>query len=84
MYETNCWRTIKENIHIFNNVSSAYWLCWLQPKYLKKGYITSRSSLVAKALDYKLEGRGFEIQWGKILNVSNPSSRSRPWGLFSL
>jgi hypothetical protein len=33
-------------------------------------------SLVVKALDYKPEGRGFEIRWGEILNLPNPSSRT--------
>jgi hypothetical protein len=35
----------------------------------------ARDSLVVKALGYKLEGHGFEI-----LNLLNPSGRTRPWG----
>jgi hypothetical protein len=42
------------------------------------------SSVVVKALCYKLEGRGFETQWGEFLNLFNPSGRSRTWGLLSL
>jgi hypothetical protein len=30
-------------------------------------------SLVVKALNYKLEGRGFETRRGEILNLPNPS-----------
>jgi hypothetical protein len=41
-------------------------------------------NLVVKALGYKLEGRVFETQWGEILNLPNPSSHTRPWGLLSL
>jgi hypothetical protein len=37
------------------------------------------SSLVVKALGYKPEGRGFETQWGEILNLPNPFGRTRPW-----
>jgi hypothetical protein len=40
-------------------------------------------SVVAKALCYKPEGRGFDTQWGEFLNLPNPSSRIRPWGLLS-
>jgi hypothetical protein len=43
-----------------------------------------RGSLEAKALSYKLEGRGFETRWGGILNLRTPSGRIRPWGLLSL
>jgi hypothetical protein len=43
-----------------------------------------RGSLVVKALDYKPEGRGFETRWGEIVNLPNPSGRTRPWGLLSL
>jgi hypothetical protein len=44
----------------------------------------ARGSVVVKALGYKQEGRGFETQWGEILNLPNPSDRTRPWGLLSL
>jgi hypothetical protein len=47
-------------------------------------YLVARCSLVVKALGYKPEGRGFETQWGEILNLHNPSGRTRPWGLLSL
>jgi hypothetical protein len=45
-------------------------------------YITG--SVAVKALGYKPEGRGFETRWGEILNLPNPSGRTRPWGLLSL
>jgi hypothetical protein len=41
-------------------------------------------SLVLKALGYKPEGRGFETRWGEILNLRNPSGRTRPWGSLNL
>jgi hypothetical protein len=37
-----------------------------------------------KALGYKQEGHGFETRCGEILNLRNPSGRTRPWGLLSL
>jgi hypothetical protein len=37
-----------------------------------------------KALGYKPESRGFETRRGGILNLPNPSGRTRPWGLRSL
>jgi hypothetical protein len=40
--------------------------------------------LVVKALGYKAEGREFETRWGEILNLSNPSGRTTPWGSLSL
>jgi hypothetical protein len=43
-----------------------------------------RGSVVVKALCYKPEGRGFDSQWDEILNLPNPSGRTRPWGLLSL
>jgi hypothetical protein len=43
-----------------------------------------RRSLVVKALGYKPEGCGLETQWGEILNLPNPSGRTRPWGLLNL
>jgi hypothetical protein len=43
----------------------------------------ARGSLVVKALGYKPEGHGFESQWGEILNLRNPSGRTRPWGLLT-
>jgi hypothetical protein len=33
---------------------------------------------------YKPEDCGSEIRWGEILNLPNPSGRTRPWGLLSL
>jgi hypothetical protein len=41
-------------------------------------------SVVVKALGYKPESRGFETRWGEILNLPNPSGRTRPWGSLSL
>jgi hypothetical protein len=35
-------------------------------------------------LGYKPEDRGFETRWSEILNLRNPSGRTRPWGLLSL
>jgi hypothetical protein len=46
--------------------------------------VRARGSVVVKALCYKPEGLGFETRWGECLNLPNPSSRSRPWGLLSL
>jgi hypothetical protein len=37
-----------------------------------------------KALCYEPEGWRFETWWGEFLNLPNPSSRTRPWGLLSL
>jgi hypothetical protein len=42
-------------------------------------HFRARSSLVVKELGYKLEGREYETQWGEILNLPYPSSRTRPW-----
>jgi hypothetical protein len=39
---------------------------------------------MVKALGYEPEGLGFETRWGEILNVPNPSGRTRPCGLLSL
>jgi hypothetical protein len=39
---------------------------------------------MVKALGYKPEGGGFETRKGEILNLPNPSGRTRPWGLLSL
>jgi hypothetical protein len=44
----------------------------------------AHGSLVVKALGYKPQGRGFETQWGEILNLPNPSGRTRPCGLLNL
>jgi hypothetical protein len=41
-------------------------------------------SVVAKTLCYKPEGHGFSTRWGDFLNLPNPSSHTRPWGLLSL
>jgi hypothetical protein len=40
----------------------------------------ARGSFVVKTLDYKSQGRGFDSRWVEILNVPNPSGRTRPWG----
>jgi hypothetical protein len=37
-----------------------------------------------KTLGYKPEGRGFETRYDEILNLPNPSGRTRPWGSLSL
>jgi hypothetical protein len=42
------------------------------------------TSLVVRAVGYKSVGRGLETQWGEILNLPNPSGRTRPRGLLSL
>jgi hypothetical protein len=52
--------------------------------YMYTNSMGARGSLVVKALGYKPEGRGFETQWGEIINLPNPSGRTRPWGLLSL
>jgi hypothetical protein len=44
----------------------------------------ARCNIVFKALGYKPKGRGFEIRGSEILNLPNPSGRTRPWSLFSL
>jgi hypothetical protein len=44
----------------------------------------TRVSVVVKALYYKPEGRGFDTRWGEILNLPNPSGRTKPWGLHIL
>jgi hypothetical protein len=36
------------------------------------------------SLGYKQKGRAFETGWGEILNLRNPSGRTRPWGSLSL
>jgi hypothetical protein len=38
---------------------------------------------MVKALGYKPESRGLEFRCGEILNLPNPSDRSRPGGLLS-
>jgi hypothetical protein len=35
---------------------------------------------MVKALGYQLEGRGFETWWGEILNLPNPSGRTKALG----
>jgi hypothetical protein len=42
-------------------------------------YANAHGSLVVKAIGYKPEGRGFEAQRGEILNLPNPSERTRSW-----
>jgi hypothetical protein len=44
----------------------------------------ARGSVVAKALCYKPEGRGFDTRWGEFLNLPNPSGHTRQWCLLSL
>jgi hypothetical protein len=44
----------------------------------------ARGSLVVKALGDKPESRGFETRRGEILNLPNPSGRTRLWGSLSL
>jgi hypothetical protein len=51
-------------------------LCWWN--------LGARGNLVVKALAYKPESRVFETRWGEILNLPNPSGRTRPWNLLSL
>jgi hypothetical protein len=41
-------------------------------------------SLMVNSLGYKPEGCEFETRRGEILNLPNPSGRTRPWGLLSL
>jgi hypothetical protein len=41
-------------------------------------------SVVVKALCYKPEGRGFDTKLGDILNLPNPSGRTRPLGFTQL
>jgi hypothetical protein len=43
--------------------------------------LQTSSLLVVKTLGYKSEGRGFESRWGEILNLPNPSGRTRHCGL---
>jgi hypothetical protein len=43
----------------------------------------ARGSLVVKALGYKPEGRGSETRWHEILNLPNPSGRTRHCGLLN-
>jgi hypothetical protein len=38
---------------------------------------------MVKVLCYKPEGRGFETRRVEILNLPKPSSRTRPWGVYS-
>jgi hypothetical protein len=40
--------------------------------------------VVAKALSYKPEGRGFETRLGEFLSIPYTSGRTRHWGLLSL
>jgi hypothetical protein len=42
--------------------------------------VSTRSSVVVKALCYKPKGRGFDTRGGDFfLNLPNPSGRARPW-----
>jgi hypothetical protein len=52
--------------------------------YLNNTGLGARGSLVVKEPGYKPEGCGFETWWGEILNLPNPSGRTKPWGLLSL
>jgi hypothetical protein len=55
---------------------------WLQIR--RSGSIPGTTSVVVKALCYKPEGCKCNSRWGEFLNLPNPSSRTRPWGLLSL
>jgi hypothetical protein len=60
-------------------------LFMLQRQYLLITiYLEARGSVVVKALCYKLEGLWFDARCGDVLNLPNPSGRTRPWGLLSL
>jgi hypothetical protein len=52
--------------------------------YLIELQMGALSSVVGKALCYKPEGCGFDTRWSEFLNLPNPSSHTRPWGLLSL
>jgi hypothetical protein len=53
--------------------------------YYPNHYIMgARGSVVLMALGYKPEGHRYETRKGEILNLPNPSGRTRPWGLLSL
>jgi hypothetical protein len=58
------------------------WPMTIIPLCIKKQ--GKRGSVVVKALHYKQEGRGFDTRLGDLLNLPNPSGRTRPWGLLSL
>jgi hypothetical protein len=44
----------------------------------------SLNGMTGGSLAYEPEGREFEIPWAEILNLSNPSVRTRSWDLLSL
>jgi hypothetical protein len=44
----------------------------------------ARGSIMVKALGYKRGSRGFETRWGDILNLPDPSGRTRSWGSLNL
>jgi hypothetical protein len=48
-------------------------------------FLRTRGIVVVEALYFKPEGRWFEIRWGEwiVFNLPNPSSRTKPWDLFS-
>jgi hypothetical protein len=54
------------------------------PKSPSTAIMYGTGSLMVKALGCKPGGPGFETRWGEILNLPNPSCRTRPWGLFNL
>jgi hypothetical protein len=60
----------------------AHFLSREQPKVTRSE--TWRVRWLSEALSHKPEGRRFETRWGEILNLHNPSGRTRPWGLLSL
>jgi hypothetical protein len=77
----------------FHNFESSFWndnfnaVFSFTPTFafsLSLNFYGAHGSVVVKALCYKPEGRGFDSRWGEILNLPNPSSRTRPWGLLSL
>jgi membrane-associated PAP2 superfamily phosphatase len=68
---------IKTNFQLYW-VLSVCRTCLLILLYIQRG------NVVIKALCYNPEGRGFDTRRGEFLNLSNPSDRSRPWGLLSL
>jgi hypothetical protein len=56
-------------------------------KLLRSAFVClsgQRGSVMVKALSYKPEGRGFDTRRGEFLNLPNPSSGTRPWGLLSV
>jgi hypothetical protein len=72
---------------LFKNIFTVPYIIFQLIRNLIRGYIQilgESGSVMVKALCYKPEGRGFDTRWGEFLNLPNPSSRTRPWGLLSL